>query len=184
MKRFTDAGRACIEAGNLYAGLSLALMMPDICASLEDPGPGKSQKRYVRWCQQWLEPKLSSTNPRTGEVRVLVTAEDCYQIRCSLVHSGSADIDPRKAKDIGRFEFFDQTVGSHLNWIGSNTVNGVEQGGFLQLKADRFSLTIFDCADEWDASVVGDASIQKEKASLISIKSKGAILGGGLIRIG
>jgi hypothetical protein len=48
MKRFTDAGRRAIADKNDYAALSLALMIPDICGSLEDPGPGKSQERYER----------------------------------------------------------------------------------------------------------------------------------------
>jgi hypothetical protein len=43
MKRFTDAGRSSLKEGNNYAALSLALMLPDICASLEDPGPNKSR---------------------------------------------------------------------------------------------------------------------------------------------
>ena len=48
MNRFTDAGRRAIEDKNDYAALSLALMIPDICGSLEDPGPGKSRERYER----------------------------------------------------------------------------------------------------------------------------------------
>src|SRR5215831_12861852 len=81
MKRFTDAGRQAIAAKNNYAALSLALMIPDICGSLEDPGPGKSQRRYERWFKQWAEPKF-----------VNLSAEECYQLRCSMIHSGSAEI--------------------------------------------------------------------------------------------
>jgi hypothetical protein len=35
MKRFTDAGRRALRDNNLYAALSLALTIPDICGSLE-----------------------------------------------------------------------------------------------------------------------------------------------------
>lgn len=183
MKRFTDAGRACIESDNLYAGLSLALMMPDICASLEDPGPGKSKERYERWCRNWVEPKFTS-NPGGGAPKVFVTAEDCYQIRCSLIHSGRADIDPKKVRSLSRFEFFDRYTGSHLILCENIRINGVERGGFLQLKADEFSLAMFDAADEWDRASVHNSDVSAEKAKLLTIHSAGTTLGGGAIHVG
>jgi hypothetical protein len=179
MKRFTDAGRAAIDAGNFYAGLSLALMMPDICGSLEDPGRGKSEARYVRWCKVWVEPKFTSETAPDGKPVVFISAEDCYQLRCSLIHSGQSYIDPSKIRDFNRFEFFDETVGAHLNRFQRVRVGGQDFGGFLQLKADRFSLTMFEAADEWDAAKANDADVQKEKAKLLVIRSKGFTVGRG-----
>jgi hypothetical protein len=49
---------------------------------------------------------------------------------------------------------------------------------YLQLKADRFSNTLFDSADEWAAFVAGDATIQAEKSELLVIRSVGAQIGG------
>lgn len=59
MKRFTDAGRKSIKDDNLYSALSLALMMPDICGSLENPGPNKSRARYIAWYDKWALPKFT-----------------------------------------------------------------------------------------------------------------------------
>ena len=182
IRRFTDAGRACVDAGNLYAALSLALMMPDICASVEDPGPGKSQKRYERWCRVWVEPKFTSMLGGS-QPNVFVTAEDCYQIRCSLVHSGRTDINPDKVKTVDRFEFFDGTAGSHLVSIGPININGIDHGAFLQLKADLFSLSMFEAADEWDAAT-NQTPVQAGKAKLLKIHSKGTSLAGGAIHFG
>jgi hypothetical protein len=178
MKRFTDAGRNAIKQGNLYSALSLALMIPDICASLEDPGPGKSQARYERWCKQWVEPKF--TRPARGPIpsQIFISAEDCYQLRCSLIHSGSAEIAANKQKVLSRFEFFDQTTGTHLNWFEGNTLNGVKQPNYLQLKADRFSEEMFRAADEWDSAMASNANVQSEKAKLLSIHTKGDVIGG------
>jgi hypothetical protein len=162
MRRFTDAGRKAIADGNLYAALSLALMMPDICASIEDAGPGKSQARYVRWCKRWVEPKFTRSMPG-GTVKVFVSSEDCFQLRCSLIHSGRANIDPSKQVEFERFEFFDQTMGSHLNYFTKPVHNGVVGQTYLQLKADRFSNTLFNSADEWDAFVAGEATISSRK---------------------
>ncbi|HVM77888.1 MAG TPA: hypothetical protein VMU06_02635 [Stellaceae bacterium] len=178
MKRFTDAGRLALKDGNLYAALSLALMMPDICASLEDPGQGKSQRRYVRWCKKWVEPKF--TSPEDGHI--FVTAEDCYQLRCSLIHSGSATIAPDKQRAISRFEFFEPAMRIHLVSVQGAVINGVPQPSFVGLQTDLFSEEMFRGAEEWDAAMIGDAAIQSEKAKLLVIRLKGTAISG--IRFG
>ena len=93
MKRFTNAGRQAIKDGNLYAALSLALTLPDVCSSLERPGPSKPQKRYKRWCERWLVPKFTrGKNPLTGQPIIFVRAEDIFQSKA-----------PRKRRSPRRF---------------------------------------------------------------------------------
>ena len=181
MKRFTDAGRKAVADQNFYAALSLALMMPDICASIEDPGPGKSRNCYVRWCKKWVEPKFSRSLPVVGEM-LFLSAEDCYQLRCSLIHSGTADVEESKRDTLHTCEFFDDTAASHLNRVSETIIGGVKQPNWLQLKASKFSETMFEAADEWDASVASDAVIQAEKEKLLIIHSRGVILHG--VKIG
>jgi hypothetical protein len=182
MKRFTDAGRQAIKDGNLYAGLSLALTLPDVCSSLEDPGPGKSQKRYEQWCKQWLEPKFTlGNNPLTGNPMVFIRAEDIFQLRCSLIHSGTAEIDLPKRTGVDRFLFFDQTTAAHLTKFEKCSFNGVE-ANLIQLSADHFSQEIFTTVDEWDVAVTPNQQVQVEKSKLLFIHSKGAVIHG--IRFG
>jgi lysyl-tRNA synthetase class 1 len=178
VKRFTDAGRQAIKSGNLYAALSLALMIPDICASLEDPGPEKSKKRYEAWCKKWVEPKF--TKPARGAIPqlVFISAEDCYQLRCSLIHSGSDEIPGGQQNTLNKFFFFDQTAGSHMNKFVGLKVNGVQQPDFLQLKADQFSETIFAAADEWDVASEGNPTVKREKAKLLTIHTSGDVING------
>jgi hypothetical protein len=178
MQRFTDAGRHSFKEGNVYAGLSLALTLPDICASLEDPGPGKSQKRYERWCRQWLQPKFTSPpGPFRSEPWVWITAEDVFQLRCSLIHSGRAEIEPSKRTGVDRFLFFDQSAKSHMMKFENCSLGGVT-ANLVQVKADLFSEEVFKAVDEWDASVAGDTKIQAEKAKLLFIHSGGALIHG------
>ena len=174
MKRFADAGRKAVADQNWYAALSLALTIPDICGSLEDPGPGKSEKRYVRWCRQWLEPKVTGGPP--GYEKVFLSAEDCYQLRNSLIHSGSVEIAQKRRVVLDRMEFFES--GSHLNWVEGMVVNGEKQPNFLQMRADLFSETMFVAAEEWDASVADNSQIQSEKARLLVIHPLGTTIGG------
>ena len=178
MKRFTDAGRRAIKDGNLYAGLSLALTLPDSCGSLEDPGPCKSQNRYERWCKKWLEQKFTGgNNPLTGAPIVFVRAEDIFQLRCSLIHSGSAEIDIPKRTGVDRFVFFDQTTGAHLNKFEKCQFNGVEFN-LVQLKADMFSEEVFKAVDEWDVAMTTNQQVQVEKTKLLFIHSKGSVICG------
>jgi hypothetical protein len=164
MKRFTDAGRRAIADKNYYAALSLALMIPDICGSLEDPGPGKSRERYERWFKQWAEPKFNPT----------LSATECYRLRCSLIHSGSAEIQ-RGALD--RFVFFDHTGTSHNVRFQFNLKDGRPAPNVVALLVSKFSETLYQAAEEWDTSVKDNAAVQAEKAKLLVIRSKATRVG-------
>jgi hypothetical protein len=183
MKRFTDAGRKAVEQDNLYCALTLALAIPDICGSLEDPGPGKSKQRYTRWFEKWALPKFSVTHRGNTNPTVFISADDCFQLRCSLIHSGSVEIEQGKGSVLDRFVFCDKTVGSHLNRFQDNVINGVKMS-FLQLKVDKFSETMYDAADEWDKALAGDQAVQSEKAKLLVIQTKDFTVGGNAIKFG
>lgn len=177
MKRFTDAGRKALEVENLYVALTLALMLPDICGSLEDPGPGKSKKRYEAWFKKWLEPAYTRPASSTMPAEVFLSAADCYQLRCSLVHSGSSDLEGKRVVDIERFRFFDNTLNCHCNYVGGGSVNGVPQSTYLQLSASVFCRDMFEAVDKWDVSVATDDAVQAEKKKLLFIHSAGTMIG-------
>ncbi len=178
MKRFTDSGRKALQDENLYIALSLALTLPDICGSIEDPGQGKSQKRYEAWYKKWLEPTYTQAAFRDIPAKIFLTAADCFQLRCSLLHSGSADLEQKKVVDVESFKFFDDTTKAHRSYVGGNSINGVLQPTYLQLNAALFCRDVFDAVDRWDALVANDNAVQAEKKKLLFIHSAGAIIGG------
>jgi hypothetical protein len=94
-----------------------------------------------------------------------------------MVHSGSADIEPTKRSGVDRFIFFDQTAGTHLNKFERCVFNGIEVN-LVQLKADKFSEEIFNAVDEWDIAMATNQQVQTEKANLLVIYSKGAVIHG------
>jgi hypothetical protein len=178
MKRFTDSGRKALETENLYVALSLALTLPDICGSIEDPGPGKTQKRYKAWYTTWLQPTYTQPAHRGSPAKIFLTAGECFQLRNSLIHLGSSDLDQKKVVDLESIKFFDNTVMAHCIYVGSVSVGGVPQAPFLQLNAARFCRDMFDAVDKWDASVANNEAIKKEKEKLLFIHTSGATLGG------
>jgi hypothetical protein len=136
-------------------------MIPDICGSLEDPGPGKTRERYERWFKQWAEPKF-------GQGRL--HAIECFRLRCSMIHSGSAEIERPGILD--RFVFFDDTApGAHLGRQQFNLVNNAPAPAFIVLVVSQFCETIYQAAEAWDRSVTYNAAVQAEKAKLLVICS-------------
>lgn len=166
MKRFTESGRAAIANKNHYAALSVALTLPDICASLEDPGPSKTHSRYVAWFKKWAAKHF-------GEY---LSAEDCFQLRCSLIHSGSADIEETKRAGVDKFEFLADDNAPHLIVQRGNKIDGVLQPSVTILNTKLFCEAIYESAEAWDASIIDNAKMQEAKKSLIVIKDHGAVL--------
>lgn len=175
MRRFTEAGRRAIAEQNWYAALTIALMIPDICGSMEQPGTGNSRVRYIAWCKKWLQPKFTFDNGTDEKPDVHLSAEDIFQARCSVIHSGSAEIDEKQRNQIDRFEFF--SGGSHLCLVIGSVLDGVPQPNFLQLRVDKFSETVFQSAEEWELSVIADPEIQTEKTKLLEIHEPGTTIG-------
>jgi len=151
-----------LDALNLYGALSIALVIPDICGSLEDPGPNKSRKRYTAWVDKWVIPNLPVM---PGDDKPLISAADYFQLRCSLIHSGSAEIPVRKDSNLREFIFCDRTVGSHMLRV---TGSGVAR---IQLVVDLFCADLFWAAHQWDLSVADNQAIQAEKEKLLVIHS-------------
>ncbi len=173
MKRFTDAGRRAIADGNLYAAITMALMLPDICGGLERPRSNHEQ-RYTDWCDRWLIQRLTRTMAK-GASDVFLSSMDCYRLRCRMIHDGRTEI---KAKLDGRpfdFEICDQTYGSNWNRVKNKvTVKNVVaiDDNYLQLKADIFSTSVFDAVDAWDEAVSNDTAVQAAKKDLLYIRSR------------
>jgi hypothetical protein len=173
--KFVDAARQCIESKNWYAALTLALTLPDICSSLEDPGPGKVFKRYVGWCRKYLEPKFTRDIGNPPKSMTFLSAEDCLHARNSIVHEGSPIVDNKKRVKIDRFEFFSD--GSHMNYVGDRTYNGIPQPRYLQLRVDLFCEAIFLAVSDWKTDVAGNAKIQNEMNKLLKINDPGTQIG-------
>jgi len=99
-----------------------------------------------------------------------------------LIHSGSAEIEPGKQSALERFVFCGRNVGAHLNRVEGSMLNG-ERHYFLLLKADRFSETMFQAAEEWDAAITNDAKIQLEKRKLLVIHEVPFMIGNNAVYV-
>lgn len=91
------------DAGLLLAALSLVVTIPDVCAKI-------AGTEYRKWCEEYLDlvndgrkvENARKTEKTQGEVeegfevieqRGPLTASDLYNLRCAVVHAGSASIE-------------------------------------------------------------------------------------------
>lgn len=166
MKRFTDAVCGALLQENWYAALALALALPDICSSLETPDKAERRKvgrRYARWFKTWLEPMHTMCTGADMRPHVFLNGNDCYALRCSLLHQGTDDIMDQQARDVlERFQFIAPVRGVvyHRNQIGNH----------LQLQVDIFCREIVNAVHSWEAAKAGNATIAKEKQGLLVIE--------------
>ena len=101
-----------IESQNYYAGLFIALTLPDICGKIQFPKKS-SKELYVDWFNQYLKGNYIGLTPRDTP---FLTGEDLYSFRCQLLHEGSEDISNQNARRI-LHDFILIENGPHLNLI-------------------------------------------------------------------
>lgn len=84
---FTDLARdirEALRARAYWAALAGALSLPSLCASLVDPNNQDSGRAYSDWYDHWVVPRFGGSHPE------LFTGWDCYNLRNSVLHEGSA----------------------------------------------------------------------------------------------
>jgi hypothetical protein len=161
MIKFISAVRNAIIQQNWYAALVTALTLPDICGSLETPGVGGSQKRYIRWFDQYL---LQRYTALLGEEKSheFLSGADCYALRCSYLHEGSDEITGQRARRaLERFRFVAPRRGLmvHRNQAGSQ----------LQLQVDIFCEEICLGVEQWERDVASVSDVQQRLTELLTI---------------
>jgi hypothetical protein len=69
-----------VNSGLYYLALMGSLSIPDICGAIESPNGWAKPNKYKKWFNQYVAPKYKD----------MLTGEDCYYFRCSLLHQGSS----------------------------------------------------------------------------------------------
>lgn len=169
MQDIIDSIRNALLQENWYAALFVSLTLPDICVALEH---GKtSGKKY----SQWFETNLI-------QYRGFLSGDDCYALRCSLLHQGKGDISNQKMKDILEHYIF-LTSGSHCNLFKDIVINGGPKESFLQLNVARFCTEMCDAVSQWIVSMQNNKNITNRVNESIVIREPGYVYK-GVIKFG
>jgi hypothetical protein len=76
---------AALKHGLYYLAVTMALTMPDVCATLEDPRAYSGYNEYCAWY-----------NKNLAQVFPFMSAEDCYSLRCGVVHQGGMGLKTKR----------------------------------------------------------------------------------------
>lgn len=125
--RLVEECEKAYDMGLLFAALELAVTIPDVCARI-------AESDYHKWCEKYLQlvndgaKCVEARQPikteeeviaefSTIERRGIFTASDLYQLRCAVVHSGSASIDGGKGAVYSPFRSIGVCVEGDANSI-------------------------------------------------------------------
>ncbi|MFH1648581.1 MAG: hypothetical protein ABIA11_02550 [Patescibacteria group bacterium] len=158
MRKIIDSIYKALENENWYAALFVSLTLPDICVALEH---GKtSGKKYASWVDKNL----------TG-YKSFLSGNDCYALRCALLHSGKDDVSDQKKQEILEHYVF-LTKGAHCNLFKDCVFNG-EKKSFLQLNVHFFCKDICKAVQDWLASTSTNLIIRERLKNTIEIHEPG-----------
>ncbi|MFI8667168.1 hypothetical protein ACIGGE_12090 [Qipengyuania sp. NPDC077410] len=171
MHNFIDATERAIDDQIWIAGLTTALSMPDICASLASENGKTNGQKYANWWDKYVGSAYRSQIGAKKIEHVFMSGDDCYALRCAYLHNGSEDLSKQKVNQtLNRFIFVEPpTNGSffHLNQFDSQ----------LQVQVDVFCRDIVAGVSEWLEDVAGDDRIQQEMAKLSVIRTSKDVFG-------
>ena len=169
MQKIIDSIEKNLHDKNWYAALMLSLILPDICAKVEGYSTSSS-KRYSDWFDKYLNTKYKG----------FLSGNDCYALRCSILHEGTSITENQSSKDIiDRYYFVSE--GSHCilinnGYFGDPTIDGKT---FLELSVKQFCQDLIDATNDW----LNDQTINKDYSKLLEIHENGVSIGGGGIGI-
>lgn len=157
MGNFIESVEKSLSTNNFHAALSIALMLPDICGTLETPEKCHRQI-YIDWYNRYLKMKYVD----------YLTGLDFYAIRCAYLHQGFDEVDSQKSKDIiDKFQFI--SSGSHCALLQNNTYDNVKQKTQLILNPTKFSNDIIQGTNSWISEHKTDSTINKRAEGIMEI---------------
>jgi hypothetical protein len=83
MRDFLEQVQGGLDCNLYYLALFAAVAIPDICGALDSDDGYATKAKYIGWFDEYVAPRY-----RTPSGPIL-TGEDCYFFRCSLLHQGS-----------------------------------------------------------------------------------------------
>lgn len=116
------------------------------------------------WFQKYVQKKYTIEPGFNGEKKhVFLSGDDCYALRCALLHEGSVDIASQAAQDV--LETF------HFTKPGPNVVhtNHDVTHNTLQLQIDLFARDIIEGIIQWVKDIEHDSKKMEALFKLMRI---------------
>lgn len=165
LKPFVTAMLEAEKAQNNYAAIALALTLPDICGSVDDPGIGKSKARYVKWWNTYASEPFDRLFPKQEEAAPLIAGDDAWALRNAFLHAGQdrweePESDGRRRIRKVRF------IHCQISSLGSD-----QSSGTLYVAIDLFVASVGEAIENWLNDRSSDEQAQTRLKDLLEIMS-------------
>lgn len=127
-----------MDSNLYYLALYTALTLPDICAALESNNGKATGDKYKDWFNRYISPKYKGN----------LTGEECYCIRCSLLHQG---ITQHNRSNYSRILFIEPSVNNNMGLMVHNNI--LEDA--LNIDIKTFCNDIINAVNTWLNDVKG-----------------------------
>lgn len=143
-----------LNAGAYHLAITLALSLPDICSALEQSDGRTKPSLYRDWYNVHLAASFSA-----------MSADDCYSLRCGVLHQGQLGIMQRGAA-FTRVLFFLPDPQQRV--LHNCTINNA-----LQFDATLFCSDVARAVRSWFAAKGADAIVQANLPNLLQYRPNG-----------
>lgn len=104
LDQFVNAVNRSLATQNWTAALFITLTLPDICSRLESDNDRTNGEKYAQWFDKYLGSVY--TKQMIDAPFTFMSGDDCYVLRCSMLHQGFGDVSHQKKKGVlDRFYF-------------------------------------------------------------------------------
>lgn len=163
--------RNSLAGRNWIAALIGALILPDICGHLQYGDLG-SQTRYCKWFRANLGDKYC---PESFAPHAWLSPEDCYALRCAVVHQGSDELTDQRCRDILNEVVFASPdsdylgISGHCTRLSNCDFYGGRFGETLVLKVADFCEDACEAVKGWCAAVMSDDRVTRRLEGLMRV---------------
>lgn len=162
MKTFIGSIRLAVANQNWYGALIIALILPDICGKIEFPEKS-TNKRYPEWFDKYVINKYEFGDCYQEGNTIFMSGNDCYALRCALLHEGHQDLRAQKASEkLQKIQFVVPKSENNRHKINFSNIE-------FQLEVDKFCLDICDGVEKWLSDVSDNQEIQDRMKKLFKI---------------
>jgi len=149
MNDLFDQIEAALNHRLYQLALFSTLTIPDICAAMDATDGEAKGSRYKTWFDRYVGPAYTHPVGPSGQMLQFLTGEDCWGLRCSMLHQGRAQ--PHQGQ-FNRILFVEPSN----NTIHCNIVNDG-----LMVDIPIFCRDIVAGARQWLATVQGTPTYEK-----------------------
>lgn len=151
MQDYFDQVRLAASTKLYFLALAGALVIPDMCSSMETVDGKTTGPLYKAWVDKYVAPHFTVGPNRTPSF----SGEDCWGVRCSLLHQGR--LIPHQG-NYSRILFVEP--GTSTNTFHNNVMNDA-----LNIDVPLFVLTIADAAEKWLAVTQNTTNFEANRAN-------------------